>query len=72
MKTRVLTANVSYPDEQPLASLQERQVRRITFNGKPLTGQQQRCLESLELSLGLRLPDRNYWCDPLELWTDAG
>jgi hypothetical protein len=21
------------------------------------------------LGLGLRLPDRDYWCDPLELWS---
>jgi hypothetical protein len=53
MQTRVLAVTAS----------------RITFNGKPLTSQQQRCLESLELSLGLRLPDRDYWCDPLELWS---
>jgi hypothetical protein len=58
----------SHADEQP-ESLQEKQLRRITFNGKPLTSQQQRCLESLELSLGLGLPDRDYWCDPLELWS---
>jgi hypothetical protein len=49
--------------------MREKQLRRIRFNGKPLTSQQQRCLESLELSLGLRLPDRDYWCDPLELWS---
>ena len=42
--------------------------RRLTFNGRSLTNEQQRCLESLERSLGLRLPDRDYWCDPLELW----
>ena len=68
METRVLAVTVPHADEQP-ASLGEKQLRRITFNGKPLTSQQQRCLESLELSLGLRLPDRDYWCDPLELWS---
>jgi hypothetical protein len=69
METRVLTANVSHTGQRPSASLRESQLRRIPFNGKPLTSQQQRCLESLELSLGLRLPDRDHWCDPLELWT---
>ena len=68
IETRVLAITASHGDEQP-DSLHEKQLRRITFNGKPLTGQQQRCLESLELSLGLRLPDRDYWCDPLELWS---
>jgi hypothetical protein len=68
METRVLTLTAPRPAEQPVASLRERELRRITFNGKPLTGEQQRCLESLELNLGLRLPDRDYWCDPLELW----
>jgi hypothetical protein len=68
METRVLAVTVPHADEQP-ASLREKQLRRITFNGKPLTSQQQRCLESLEMSLGLRLPDRDYWCDSLELWS---
>jgi hypothetical protein len=68
METKVLAVTASHADEQP-DSLHEKQLRRITFNGKPLTSQQQRCLESLELSLGLRLPDRDYWCDPLELWS---
>jgi hypothetical protein len=69
METRVLTVTPHHAGEQPAASVHEEQLRRITFNGKPLTSQQQRCLESLELSLGLRLPDRDYWCDPLELWS---
>jgi hypothetical protein len=69
MKTRALTVTAHHADEQPAAGLRERQLRRIRFNGKPLTSQQQRCLESLELSLGLRVPDRDYWCDPLELWS---
>jgi hypothetical protein len=69
METRVLAVTAPHADEQPAGSLREKQLRRITFNGKPLTSQQQRCLESLELSLGLRLPDRDYWCDPLELWS---
>ena len=69
MVTRVLAVTAPHADEQPAASLGENQLRRITFNGKPLTNQQQRCLESLELSLGLRLPDRDYWCDSLELWS---
>ena len=68
METRVLAVTATHADVQPAASLPEMQFRRITFNGKPLTSQQQRCLESLELSLGLRLQDRDYWCDPLELW----
>ena len=68
METRVLAITASLGGEQP-DRLHEKQLRRITFNGKPLTSQQQRCLESLELSLGLRLPDRDYWCDPLELWS---
>jgi hypothetical protein len=72
METRVLAVAAPYADKQPEASLSEKQLRRITFNGKPLTAQQQQCLESLELSLGLRLPDRVYWCDPLELWTGRG
>jgi hypothetical protein len=69
METIVLAITAPHTDEQPAASLGEKQLRRITFNGKRLTRQQQRCLEYLELSLGLRLPDRNYWCDPLELWS---
>jgi hypothetical protein len=69
METIVLATATLHADEQPAASLCEKQLRRITFNGKPLTSQQQRCLESLELSLGQRLPDRDYWCDPLELWS---
>ena len=69
METKVLAVAAHDADEQLAASLREKQLRRITFNGKPLTSQQQRCLESLELSLGLRLPDRDYWCDPLELWS---
>ena len=69
METRALAVTTPHADEQPAASLCEKQLRRITFNGKPLTSQQQRCLESLELSLGLGLPDRDYWCDPLELWS---
>ena len=69
METRVLAATAPDADIQPAASLRERQLRRITFNGKPLTSQQQRCLESRELSLGLWIPDRDYWCDPLELWS---
>jgi len=68
METKVLAVTASHADEPP-DSRHEKQLRRITFNGKPLTSQQQRCLESLELSLGLRLPDRDYWCDPLELWS---
>jgi hypothetical protein len=68
METRVFAVTASHVNVQP-HSLHEKQLRRITFNGKPLTSQQQRCLESLELSLGLRLPDRDYWCDPLELWS---
>lgn len=68
MKTRVLAATASYPREQSLGCLDKRQPRRITFNGKPLTGRQQWYLERMELSLGLRLPDHDYWCDPLELW----
>jgi hypothetical protein len=68
METRVLAVTAPQADVQPETSLCEKQLRRITFNGKPLTSQQQRCLESLELTLGLRLPDRHYWCDPLELW----
>jgi hypothetical protein len=69
METIVLAITTPHADEQPAASVREKQVRRITFNGKPLTTQQQRCLESLELSLGLRLSDREYWCDALELWS---
>ena len=69
METKVLAVTVPYANELTASSLPEKQLRRITFNGKPLTSQQQRCLESLELSLGLRLPDRDYWCDPLELWS---
>jgi hypothetical protein len=69
METRVLALTAPHADEQPATSLCEKQLRRITFNGKPLTSLQQRCLESLELGLGLRLPDRDYWCDPLELWS---
>jgi hypothetical protein len=70
MQTTVLAVTAPYDDEQPAANLTEKQLRRITFNGKLLTSQQQQCLESLELSLGLRLPDRDYWCDPLELWSE--
>ena len=69
METIVDAITIPHADERPAASMCEKQLRRITFNGKPLTSQQQRCLESLELSLGLRLPDRDYWCDPLELWS---
>jgi hypothetical protein len=69
METRPLTLTAPRPGGQPAPSLREEQLRRITFNGKPLTGEQQRCLESLELSLGLRLQDRDYWCDLLELWS---
>jgi hypothetical protein len=71
MATIVFTAKVSNRGEQPSAKPLEKRVRRITFNGKPLTGQQLLCLESFERSLGLRLPDRDYWCDPLELWTEG-
>ena len=66
METRVFAVIAPHADEQPAASLCEKQLRRITFNGKRLTSQQQRFLESLELSLGLRLPDRDYW------WRRAG
>ena len=69
METIVVAIAIPHADEHSAASLCEKQLRRITFNGKPLTSQQQRCLESLELSLGLRLPDRDYWCDALELWS---
>ena len=69
MENIVVAITTPHADEQPPASLCEKQLRRITFNGKRLTSQQQRFLESLELSLGLRLPDRDYWCDPLELWS---
>jgi hypothetical protein len=69
METSVLALTAPHADAQAAASQGEKQLRRITFNGKPLTSQQQQCLESLELSLGLRLPDRHYWCDPLELWS---
>ena len=69
MEAIVLVIATPHADEQPAASLCEKQLRRITFNGKPLTSQQQRCLESLELTLGLRLQDRDYWCDPMELWS---
>ena len=69
METRVLALTAPHADVQPAPWMREKQLRRIRFNGKPLTSQQQRCLESLELSLGLRLPDRDYWCDPLELWS---
>jgi hypothetical protein len=72
MQTTVLAVTAPHADEQPAANLPEKQLRRITFNGKLLTSQRQRCLESLELSLGLRLPDRDYWCDPLEMWTGHG
>ena len=71
METRILAVTAPHANEQPAAGLHENQLRRITFNGKPLTNQQLRCLESLELSLGLRLPDRDYWCDSLELWSVA-
>ena len=69
MESIVVAITTPHADEHSAASRCEKQLRRITFNGKPLTSQQQRCLESLELSLGLRLPDRDYWCDPLELWS---
>jgi hypothetical protein len=69
METRVLALTAPHAGEQPAIGLCEKPLRRITFNGKPLTSQQQRCLESLELSLGLRLSDRDYWCDPRELWS---
>ena len=72
METRVLTVTVPHSGERPSASLCERQPRRITFNGRPLTNEQQRCLECLERSLGLRLPDRDYWCDTLDLWSELG
>jgi hypothetical protein len=69
MESVVVAITTPHADEHPAARVCEKQLRRITFNGKPLTSQQQRCLESLELSLGLRLPDRDYWCDSLELWS---
>jgi hypothetical protein len=69
METRVLALTAPHADVQAAASHDEKLLRGITFNGKPLTSQQQRCLESLELSLCLRLPDRDYWCDPQELWS---
>ena len=56
MEAIVLAIATPHADEQPAPSLCEKQLRRITFNGKPLTRQQQRCLESPELSLGLGLP----------------
>jgi hypothetical protein len=39
------------------------QGRHITFNGKPLTAEQQKRLESVEREHGVRLPDRDYWYD---------
>ena len=69
METKVLAVTVPSADELPAASLPEEQVRRIPFTGKSLTSQQQRRPESLESSLGLRLSDRDYWCDPPELWS---
>jgi len=69
METILVAINTPYADEQRAAGLCEKQLPRITFNSKPLTSQQLQCLESLELSLGLRLPDRDYWCDSLELWS---
>ena len=63
MEARLVTESAFHAEPQPPASPRETQFRRITFNGKPLTAQQQRSLESLELSLGLRLADRDYWCD---------
>lgn len=37
--------------------------RHITFNGKPLTAEQQQRLEAVEREHGVRLPDRDYWYD---------
>lgn len=37
--------------------------RHITFNGKPLTAEQQKRLEAVEREHGVRLPDRDYWYD---------
>jgi hypothetical protein len=39
------------------------QSRHITFNGKPLTAEQQKRLETVEREHGVRLPDRDYWYD---------
>ena len=39
------------------------QSRHITFNGKPLTAEQQKRLEAVEREHGVRLPDRDYWYD---------
>jgi hypothetical protein len=39
------------------------QNRHITFNGKPLTADQQKRLEAVEREHGVRLPDRDYWYD---------
>src|ERR1035441_6082652 len=37
--------------------------RHITFNGKPLTAEQEKRLETVEREHGVRLPDRDYWYD---------
>jgi hypothetical protein len=37
--------------------------RHITFNGKPLTAEQEKRLEAVEREHGVRLPDRDYWYD---------
>ena len=39
------------------------QSRRLTFNGKPLTAEQEKRLEAAEREHGVRLPDRAYWYD---------
>lgn len=39
------------------------QSRHITFNGKPLTADQEKRLEAVEREHGVRLPDRDYWYD---------
>ena len=36
------------------------QSRRLTFNGKPLTAEQEKRLEAAEREHGVRLPDRAY------------
>jgi hypothetical protein len=54
-------------DPQIAFGAEAREQRQIRFNGKRLTAEQQGRLEDLEQSLGVRLPDRDYWCDPLEL-----
>jgi len=66
MDTRILAVR-SFPAGQEPTSSVRKHPRRITFNGNPMTAEQQQCLESLEWSLGLRLPDRDYWCDRLDL-----